>query len=305
MVTIALTGHENGGKKTLVDVLVKHLGYTLITLDSHLCENFMSKISLNDGDKNLSMPLSALNEFVTKRWQQHFITIVPESLLLQLIETELPKRPFFVMVRLQRPGSCVNANVEVHPDIITLSIVNDGSVEQLSQAAISKLSPSSITRHIRPPWDDYFMSLARLAERRSNCMKRRVGAVIVRDFRVISTGYNGTPRNVPNCFDGGCGRCNSGTQCGRNLNECLCLHAEENAIVEAGRSRAEQGTLYCTTKPCLGCAKKIVQVGISRVVWGRDYSTEHNSLEFLAGAGVKCDRVLLPSAVIVCSNCDD
>lgn len=96
------------------------------------------------------------------------------------------------------------------------------------------------------------MQLADLAARRSNCMKRLVGCVIVREKRVISTGYNGTPRNVTNCNEGGCPRCNGGTLTrGAGLNTCLCLHAEENALLEAGRERIGDGAvLYCNTYVC-------------------------------------------------------
>lgn len=90
-------------------------------------------------------------------------------------------------------------------------------------------------------------------------MKRRVGAVLVSNKRVISTGYNGTPRGMRNCNEGGCARCNSTSVSGGSsgtltpvksgvaLNECLCLHAEENALLEAGRDRSEGGTMYCNT----------------------------------------------------------
>ena len=82
------------------------------------------------------------------------------------------------------------------------------------------------TSRLRPSWDSYFMHLADLAARRSNCMKRRVGCVLVRGARVISTGYNGTPRGVRNCNEGGCPRCNMGEGSGQALSSCLCMHAE-------------------------------------------------------------------------------
>lgn len=121
-------------------------------------------------------------------------------------------------------------------------------------------------QRLRPSWDQYFMQLASLAARRSNCMKRQVGCVLVREGRVISTGYNGTPRNTKNCNEGGCtsyqpfyfkktqanflkgARCNSGQGSGAALSTCLCIHAEENALLEAGRERIREGaTLYCNT----------------------------------------------------------
>jgi len=106
-------------------------------------------------------------------------------------------------------------------------------------------------------------------------MKRRVGCVVVREKRVVSTGYNGSSRGMTNCNEGGCQRCNSGTTGGAALSTCLCLHAEENALLEAGRDRIREGSiLYCDTCPCLTCSIKIVQVGISEVVYSQGYSMD-------------------------------
>ncbi|CEH13338.1 dcmp deaminase [Ceraceosorus bombacis] len=142
---------------------------------------------------------------------------------------------------------------------------------------------------LRPPWDSYFLSLCTLASLRSNCMKRRVGAVLVRSNRVLSTGYNGTAIGLLNCNQGGCPRCNGGAQGGTRLDECLCLHAEENALLECGRERggAEGTVLYCNTCPCLRCAVKIVQVGVKEVVYELAYSMDDRSREIFRNAGVK------------------
>lgn len=138
---------------------------------------------------------------------------------------------------------------------------------------------------LRPTWDTYFMKLATLAASRSNCMKRRVGCVIVREKRVIATGYNGTPRHLMNCFDGGCPRCNGAES--SNLNTCLCLHAEENALLEAGRDRVgSNATLYCDTCPCLTCSVKIVQTGIKEVVYSQSYRMDSASSQVLKAGGV-------------------
>ncbi|KAJ1985443.1 Deoxycytidine monophosphate (dCMP) deaminase [Dimargaris cristalligena] len=142
---------------------------------------------------------------------------------------------------------------------------------------------------LRPSWDTYFMMLSELASRRSNCMKRRVGCILVKDNRVIATGYNGSPRGIRNCADGGCPRCNAATPCGESLHHCLCLHAEENALLEAGRVRVEgygRCILYCNTCPCLGCAKKIVQVGVQEVVYSQAYGMDKLSAQVFAEAGV-------------------
>ena len=141
-----------------------------------------------------------------------------------------------------------------------------------------------IRDRLRPDWDTYFMRLATLAASRSNCMKRRVGCVIVRDCRVIATGYNGTPRHLVNCHSGGCPRCNSGAA---QLNTCLCLHAEENALLEAGRDRVgPNATLYCDTCPCLTCSVKIVQTGVREVVYSQSYHMDEASFKVLQDGGV-------------------
>ena len=95
----------------------------------------------------------------------------------------------------------------------------------------------------------------------------------MRDHKIISTGYNGTPYGVPNCNKGGCRRCNEGdVGSTRGFEECLCIHAEENALLEAGRERVGQGAIiYCNTCPCLKCCIKIVQNGVTEVVYNLSY----------------------------------
>lgn len=132
------------------------------------------------------------------------------------------------------------------------------------------------------------MQLASLAAQRSNCMKRRVGCVLVREKRVISTGYNGTPRGLRNCGEGGCPRCNNGGGNGVGLATCLCIHAEENALLEAGRERIREGAiLYCDTCPCLTCSIKITQVGISEVVYSQGYYMDGETAAVFKEAGVR------------------
>lgn len=157
-------------------------------------------------------------------------------------------------------------------------------------ATLAKLDLPSPAR-LRPSWDAYFMALATLASLRSNCMKRRVGAVLVSgaERRVLSTGYNGTPRGLRNCADGGCPRCNDGGPAsGSSLITCLCIHAEENALLEAGRERIPPGAvIYCDTCPCLTCSIKICQVGIREVVYAQAYSMDTQAAAVFSEAGVK------------------
>lgn len=156
------------------------------------------------------------------------------------------------------------------------------------------------TERLRPSWDLYFMRLAGLAALRSNCMKRRVGCVVVRENRVIATGYNGTPRGLTNCNEGGCVRCNGGGVSGANLDSCVCLHAEENALLEAGRDRVgASAVLYCSTAPCLTCSIKIVQCGIKEVVYQQKYSAGHNSEKLFIDAGIKVRQYVPPDEGIV------
>ena len=125
----------------------------------------------------------------------------------------------------------------------------------------------------RPSWDEYFMTIAYETARRSNCLRRQIGAVLVRDRRIVSTGYNGTPLGVKNCFEGGCTRCSSDVPSGQSYDTCICVHAEQNAIVLAARNgiSTDGGILYTTLRPCFGCAKESIQAGIIEVVYSEDY----------------------------------
>lgn len=142
---------------------------------------------------------------------------------------------------------------------------------------------------VRPDWDTYFMQIAQVVALRSNCSRRQVAAVIVKDFRIISTGYNGTPRGIKNCCDGGCPRCSSDAPSGTALEECLCCHGEENAIVQAAYHgiSVKDATLYTTFSPCLLCAKMIINAGIREVVYKERYSIDETSKRILREAGVK------------------
>ena len=140
----------------------------------------------------------------------------------------------------------------------------------------------------RPDWDHYFMQIAQVVAIRANCSRRQVAAVIVKDYRIISTGYNGTPRGIKNCFDGGCPRCNSDTPSGHDLNSCVCSHAEENSIVQAAYHgiSVKDGTLYTTYSPCLLCAKMIINSGITEVVYKDRYSIDDTSMRLLRESNI-------------------
>ncbi|MBI2442044.1 MAG: cytidine/deoxycytidylate deaminase family protein [Lentisphaerae bacterium] len=142
---------------------------------------------------------------------------------------------------------------------------------------------------IRPDWDTYFMDIAQVVKRRSNCLRRDVAALIVKDRRIISTGYNGTPSGIRNCFAGGCPRCARATFPGENLGECICSHAEENAIIQAAcyGVALKNASLYCTDSPCLLCAKMIVSAGIKEVVYEAPYQFNVQAARLFKTAGIR------------------
>jgi dCMP deaminase len=127
----------------------------------------------------------------------------------------------------------------------------------------------------RPDHDAYFMGIALAVRERANCKGQRVGAVLVQEKRVISTGYNGTAEKMTNCEDGGCHRCANREQfkSGTSYDLCICVHAEQNALISAGRfgASAEGAILYSTTRPCFGCTKELSQAKVHAVFYIHDW----------------------------------
>jgi dCMP deaminase len=125
----------------------------------------------------------------------------------------------------------------------------------------------------RLSWDDYFMEITRLVAMRSTCLRRHVGAVIVRDRRILATGYNGAPKGLAHCSEIGCLREKMGVPSGRMQELCRGLHAEQNAIIQAALSGVsiENSQIYTVTQPCVVCAKMIINAGIKRIVFDEAY----------------------------------
>ena len=155
-----------------------------------------------------------------------------------------------------------------------------------------KTKPPVQCMETRPDWDTYFMLQAELVKLRSNCITRKVGAVIVRDHIQLSAGYNGTPSGLVNCYEGGCDRCarrKAGKiKSGESLERCLCSHAESNAIVHCAMIGVAVGgsTMYTTLVPCLECTKMLITAGIRRIVCTGTYAENDDKL--LRGAGIEC-----------------
>ena len=145
----------------------------------------------------------------------------------------------------------------------------------------------------RPSWDEYFMEMAELTAKRSTCMRRNVGAVIVKDKRAIATGYNGAPKGIRHCEDrGGCLRQKLGVPSGQRHELCMALHAEQNAIIQAASMghAIEGGTIYITHQPCGICAKMIVNAGIKSNVVREGYPDDL-ALEILEEAGLAVEKM--------------
>ena len=140
----------------------------------------------------------------------------------------------------------------------------------------------------RPSWDEYFMELAQVVAKRSTCNRRKVGTVLVRDKRILTTGYNGSPSGLPHCTDVGClivdGHC------------VRAIHAEQNAIIQAALHgiTLKGATCYVTSSPCVHCAKMLIAAGIERIVYMDEY-TEQIGLEMARQAGVIMERFTPPS----------
>lgn len=140
----------------------------------------------------------------------------------------------------------------------------------------------------RPSWQQYFMQMAILASSRSTCLRRQVGAVLVKDNQILSTGYNGTPKGIRHCSEVGCLREKNNVPSGQMHELCRGLHAEQNAIIQAGLNGASSrgATLYCTHQPCIICAKMIINAEIRTVYVAETYPDELGE-KLLAEAGVE------------------
>ena len=290
------------------------------SVESDSVEKYISCLNVS-GDTEFTMDiyktftdLTQLVDYVTLNWRENYvISHINDMEMLSVLQ----KRPFFLHISIDAPLKLrfsrymlKNAQSASPLSLDEFVIKNDELLFKLenplieinNQAQVKIINTSTSIKNLfiklselnllnsarlRPTWDSYFMRLADLAALRSNCMKRRVGCVVVRENRVIATGYNGTPKYLTNCNEGGCPRCNKGEGSGAGLSTCLCLHAEENALLEAGRDRIQgNGVLYCNTCPCLTCSIKIVQSGVKEVVYAQSYSMDTLSHKVMSEANI-------------------
>lgn len=156
--------------------------------------------------------------------------------------------------------------------------------------AAKKTSPANTTGKTkkRPDWDNYFLDIVALVSKRSTCIRRAVGAGLVRDKRILATGYNGAPSKLQHCLDIGCLRQQLNVPSGERHELCRGLHAEQNAIIQAALHgvNTKGSTLYCTNHPCVICAKMIINAGIVRIVV-RDGYRDQLAAQMLREAGIR------------------
>ncbi|KAF2124186.1 hypothetical protein P153DRAFT_327170 [Dothidotthia symphoricarpi CBS 119687] len=328
---VGLCGGICAGKSSIAQYLAEELGFKHIRLEQTPAIAATAApyaIEESSDTHHTFSNVDALVDFVTLRWRERWVTT---DIWDDTVVDALLKRPFFLLISVDAPVSVRWQRLKARyaaeqlnpPTLEEFVLRNDAhlftprtGLSAMFQRAQLKLlnSASSIAQlrdavrsldltdeaRLRPNWDQYFMQLADLAAHRSNCMKRRVGCCIVRGKRVISTGYNGTPRGMTNCNEGGCPRCNNAAKGGADLSTCLCLHAEENALLEAGRDRiGENATLYCNTCPCLTCSVKITQVGISEVVYNQGYLVDTLTAKIFAESGVRLRQFSPPTGGLV------
>lgn len=144
----------------------------------------------------------------------------------------------------------------------------------------------------RLSWPEYFMRIAQLVAERSTCLRRKVGAVAVKERRILATGYNGAPAGLPHCLEVGCLRENLGIPSGERHELCRGLHAEQNVIIQAALHGVsiKDADLFCTTQPCLICSKMLINCGIKTIYFAEGYPDEL-ARSMLEDAGVRFERI--------------
>ena len=147
---------------------------------------------------------------------------------------------------------------------------------------------------VRPSWPEYFMAITRMVAKRSTCLRRSVGAILVKDKRILATGYNGAPAGLKHCAEVGCLRENTSIPSGTRHELCRGLHAEQNAIIQAAYHGIpiNGAVLYCTNKPCVICSKMIINAGIKKIYYEEGYD-DPLSDQMLNEANIEISRLQL------------
>lgn len=202
---------------------------------------------------------------------------------------------FIEIENKEKSQNSSHQNIEFCMEQADFKIFNTGDKKSLYnqiQDIMNKLQ-----KNTRPSWEEYFLKMAFLVAERSTCTRHHIGAIIVKDKHVLTTGYNGAARKTDDCLKLGCLRDELGIPSGERHEICRAIHAEQNAIIQAGVHGAniEGGILYCTHTPCIICAKMIVNAGIKEVVTCSSYPDNFNLvLDLFNEANVKMRRIEQP-----------
>lgn len=140
--------------------------------------------------------------------------------------------------------------------------------------------------------EEYFMKIAHVVAERSTCFRNNVGAVIVKNKHIVSTGYNGAPRGIEHCLDIGCYRKEHNVPSGQKHELCRAVHAEQNAIIQASLNGAstEDAVLFCTHSPCIICAKMIINAKIKKVYYANEYA-DQSAMDYFKEVGVEVEHM--------------
>ena len=333
---IGLTGTNASGKTTIVDYLVSK-NYDHFSLSDVLREELVhsgqklnrenlirigNELRTKQGASILADLIKArlsgkntvidsirnISEVKSLQQLQNFFLIsvdAPEQVRYQRalsrkrIENITSLDEFIQMENIEKSQDINHQNISACMEQADFKIYNDEDINKLQQDIDNVIN--QIEKRIRPSWDEYFLKMAFLVAERSTCLRHHVGAIIIKDRHVLTTGYNGAARNIEDCLKLGCLRNQLNIPSGERHEICRAIHAEQNAIIQAGVHGAniEGGTLYCTHSPCIICAKMIVNSGIKRVVTCGEYPDDFNLvMNLFEQAEVQFDRINYPEMTI-------
>jgi len=333
---IGLTGTNAAGKTSIVDYLVtKHFEHhslsdilrdelklrgleasreNLIRIGNELREKYGASILADRVKSKISSKNVIIDsirnpaEIESLKKLDHFYLIAvdaPVSIRFQRaamrnrVENVTTLEDFVRMEDAEKSENLNHQNIAACMKQADFKVINKGSLEQLHRQVDRIIT--KIEHRIRPSWDEYFLKMAFLVAERSTCLRHHVGAIIVKDRYVVTTGYNGAARKIDDCLKLGCLRNQLRIPSGERHEICRAIHAEQNAIIQAGVHGAniDGGTLYCTHSPCIICAKMIVNAGIVRVVTCGEYPDDFNLvIDLFEQAGVRLDRLERPEMTI-------
>mmetsp|Transcript_32735 Transcript_32735/g.56985 ORF Transcript_32735/g.56985 Transcript_32735/m.56985 type:complete len:328 (-) Transcript_32735:2873-3856(-) len=313
MVVVGVSGTLCSGKESVAQYLSLCHGFRIINLESQEWEERFVRDHYDSEEAYRVAVCSAALDTIAEEWRDRYVVYpitLPEELevfrkrsyfFFIALDAPVSKRYPFYVKKHGKPKDQLQGFLKLDdrtkfgldscPCRINECLLgadrvvqNTGTLEEL-YLQIRMLDILN-KEHMRPTWDTYFIRLAELASTRSNCMQYHSGCVVVSNHSIVSTGYNGTPVNTVNCCQGGCDACNRYLD---SPDECMCLHSETSALLEAGRALTDGSTMYSTSFPCVQCAKNLVQSGIVRLVYSRPNTLQPLAATLLENAGLQVE----------------